>query len=99
MSKLKLKITEQAQSDIKQVIEYISKDNKKAARETALYLYEICRNLAEFPQMGVSRPDFTNKNYRFFTIKNRYIIVYKIDNEFIYIARLLTNWQDICSLL
>ncbi len=61
MNKLKLKITEQAQFDIKQITEYIAKENIKSAREMAVYLYEICGMLAEFPQIGVSRPDFTYK--------------------------------------
>ena len=74
MNKLKLKITEQAKADITSIVEYIAKDNKTAAYATAAYLYSVCQNLVGFPEIGTSRPDFTYKNYRFLTIKKRYIM-------------------------
>lgn len=99
MSKLKLNITDQAKTDIRLITNYIAQDNKSAAKAMSKYLYKICKNLAEFPDMGTIRPDFTYKNFRFFTIKKRYIIAYRIDSNTLFIARVLTAYQDICALL
>ena len=70
MTELKLNITDQAKADIALIEDYISKDNKQAAKSMVLYLYKVCRDLSIFPEMGTVRPDFTYKNYRFLTIKN-----------------------------
>ena len=99
MSKLKLNITEQAKTDITLIMEFISKDNQQAAKSMAMYLYNVCQDLARFPEMGTARPDFTYKNYRFFTIRKRYIIVYRIVGNELFISRVLTAYQDICTLL
>ena len=95
----KFNITEQAKADINLIVEYIAKDNKSAAQAMALYLYKICKDIALFPEIGTSRPDFTYKNYRFYTIKKRYIIAYRVINDEIFISRVLTTYQDICDLL
>ena len=99
MSKLKLIITDRAKADIRLITNFIAKDNKSAARAMSVYLYKICRNLAEFPDMGTVRPDFTYKNFRFFTIKKRYVIVYRVEDSILFISRVLTAYQDICALL
>ena len=99
MSELKLNITEQAKADITLITEFISKDNKQAAKAMAMYLYRICNDLARFPEMGTARPDFTYKNYRFFTIRKRYIIAYRIIGNELIVSRVLTAYQDICALL
>ena len=64
MSKLKLNITEQAKADITLITEFISKDNQQAAKSMAMYLYNVCQDLARFPEIGTARPDFTYKNYK-----------------------------------
>ena len=99
MSKLKLNITNQAKNDITSITDYIAKDNKTAAYALAKYFYEICDNLAQYPDMGKARPDFSYKNYKFFTVKKHYIIAYKIESDCIFISRVLTAYQDICILL
>ena len=65
----------------------------------AMYLYNVCQDLARFPEMGTARPDFTYKNYRFFTIRKRYIIAYRVVGNELFISRVLTAYQDICTLL
>ena len=99
MSKLKLNITDQAKADIRLITNYIAKDNKNAAKAMSKYLYKICKDLAEFPDMGTIRPDFTYKNFRFFVIKKRYVIAYRIENDSLFISRVLTAYQDICAVL
>ena len=99
MSKLKLNITYRAKADIRLITNHIAKDNKSAARAMSVYLYKICRDLAKFPDMGTIRADFTYKDFRFFIIKKRYVIAYKIDGDNLFISRVLTTYQDICALL
>ncbi|MBQ8475572.1 type II toxin-antitoxin system RelE/ParE family toxin [bacterium] len=86
------------QRKISQIVDYIAKDNTTAAKNMAMYLYEICNNLAIFPNIGTTRVDFTSEDLKFFVVKKRYIIVYKIEGEILYISRVLTGYQDICSL-
>ncbi len=99
MNKLNLIITDRAKEDISIITDYIALDNKNAAKAMSVYLYKICSDLALFPNMGIARPDFTYKDFKFFTIKKRYIIAYRIINNDLYISRVLTGYQDICSLL
>lgn len=99
MNKLKLVITDIAKDDIVTIIDYIAKDNITAAKTMAVYLYKICNDLTIFPNVGTPRPDFTNKDLRFFVFKKRYIIAYKVEGGILYIARVLTGYKDIRTLL
>ena len=98
MNKLKLFITEQAYNDIDVISDYIAKDDLVAASKILKLLLKACSNLSNFPELGVARPDFTYKNYRFYIVEKRYIIAYRIKNKCLYISRVLTAYQDICSL-
>ena len=99
MNKLKLEITDNAKEDILKITEYISKYNKKAARDISEYFYKVCSALTEFPQIRTVRTDFTYDNLRFFVIKRHYIIAYSVTQNCIIIVRVLSNYQDICALL
>ncbi|MBR2068345.1 MAG: type II toxin-antitoxin system RelE/ParE family toxin [Candidatus Gastranaerophilales bacterium] len=98
MNKLKLVITDTAKDDITAIVDYIANDNINAAKNTAMYLYKICNDLTIFPNIGITRIDLTNENLKFFVIKKRYIIVYKIEGKILYISRVLSGYQDICFL-
>ena len=70
MNKLKLNITDRAKEDISLITDYIAKDDKQAAKMMSEYLYKICSTLADFPNLGTVRPDFTYKDFRFYVVKN-----------------------------
>ena len=99
MSKLKLNITDRAKEDISLITDYIAKDNKKAAKMLAEYFYRVCSNLADFPHLGTVRSDFSYKDYRFYVVKKRFIIAYRIEGNNLFISRVLSDYQDICYLL
>lgn len=99
MSKLEIIITEQAQADINGIIAYIELDNKKASYEFAKTLKKLFIHLSDFPQMGKKRPEYTNENVLFFTIKWGYSIVYFVEGNNIYILRVLSEYQDYSLLL
>lgn len=97
MNKLKLNITDQAKSDIRLIAKFIAKDNKIAAKNTSTLLYKQCKDLAMYPKLGSLRSDFTYKDFRFSIVKKRYVIAYKVDGNNLYISRVFSVYQDICS--
>ena len=50
--------------------------------------------MSEFPNMGKKRPEYTDEEILFFTIKWGYNIVYYIENDKLYILRVLSEYQD-----
>ena len=99
MNDLNLIITEQAYNEMVLISGFIAKDNVNAAKKHLNLLLKVCRRLTEFPESGIKRPDFTYKDYRFYIVKKRYIIAYRVENNNLYISRVLTAYQDICALL
>lgn len=99
MNNLKLIITEQAYKDLDLISNYVANDNIKAAEKLLNSLLKACRRLTKYPASGIRRPDFTYKNYLFYIVKKRYIIAYRVENNNLYISRVLSNYQNICKLL
>ena len=93
------KIKGKALEDITIIAEHIREDNEKAALKFIQILYNTFEKLAKFPNLGISRKDFTYKDVRFFVVKKHYLIVYNIENNFICILRVLSSYQNICALL
>ena len=99
MNNLNLIITEQAYNDMDLISDFIARDNVKAAEKHLNLLLKACCRLTKFPESGIKRPDFTYKDYRFYIVKKRYVIAYRVENNNLYISRVLTAYQDICALL
>ena len=96
---MKLEIKSKALSDIEIISDYIAKDNNKAARKMITSFEKTFDLICKHPEIGRKRQDFIDKNIRFYVIKKRYLIIYEITVDTIYILRVLTAYQDICSLL
>ena len=94
----KLVVTKQAYQDIDLIIEYIANSNKIAANNVLKVLQKSIYMIVEFPNIGILRPDFTYKNVMFYVVAKRYIIAYQVNNTEILILRVLSAYQDICSL-
>lgn len=99
MNKLKLQIKSKALDDLEKIADYISKYNKKAAYKLLKEFYTSFDTLCSFPNIGCVRKDFTYKNVRFLQVKQNYLVVYNIENETIFVLRILSNYQEICKLL
>lgn len=99
MSKLDLQIKSIALADLENIADFIAKDNKKVALELLKVFYNSFDDLCFFPKMGTKRKDLTNKNVRFLQIKQKYVVVYSLEKDTIFILRVLSNYQEICSLL
>ena len=92
-------ITHAAERDMLEIQEYISADNKRAAKTLMRKFKESFRRLAELPEIGYKKPVWTDMDYRFWNV-GKYIIAYEIqDSKTIIISRVLSSYRDIISLL
>lgn len=100
MNDLELEITSKAYNDIEIISDYIAKDNKIAAQKFIRLFYETFKTLCKYPNLGKLRDDFTYLDVKFYVVKKNYLIVYRIiDNKTLRILRVLTAYQNICSIL
>jgi len=91
-------LTEEAKNDLTEIGDYISLDNSTAARNMMIKFKEIFEKLVLTPKLGHKRKDLTNKNVRFWSLKN-YLIIYQINEDTIIILRILSGYRDITTLL
>lgn len=91
-------LTEEAKNDLIEIGDYISLDNPTAAINMMIKFKEIFENLVLTPKLGHKRKDLTNKNVRFWSLKN-YLIIYQINEDTIIILRILSGYRDIATLL
>jgi len=98
MNSLSLEVTSKASSDIGIILEYIAQENKPAANKLATLFHETFETLCVHPHLGKKREDFTYMDVKFYVVKKKFLIVYRIINgNFLRILRVLTTYQDICS--
>jgi toxin ParE1/3/4 len=94
-------LSEDAYCDIEEMFSYISKDNKKAAKELRTRVYSGIKNLATFPYKypAVQEDDApgAERGYRYMVV-TPYIVFYRVMEERLIIARVLhsrQNWLQI----
>jgi plasmid stabilization system protein ParE len=88
-------VTEQAQQDIENIVVYIAEDNITAALSVENDLYEAFQLLADNPKIGFLRPEWTEKPYRFKTVRKHYIIAYKPEAVPIEIMKVVNGHMDV----
>ncbi len=99
MNDLELEITSKAYHDIEIISDYIAKDNKTAATKFVRLFNNAFKTLCKHPYLGKSRDDFTYLDVKFYVVKKNYLVIYRIiDNKTLRILRVLTTYQDICSI-
>lgn len=100
MNNLELEITGKAYNDIEIISDYIAIDNKNAAIKFVKLFNKTFEMLCKHPYLGKSREDFTYFDVKFYIVKKTYLIIYRIiDNKILRILRVLTTYQDICSIM
>ena len=100
MNSLKLEITGKAYNDIEIISDYIAQDNKNAAIKFVKLFNKTFETLCKHPNLGKIREDFTYLDVKFYIVKKNYLVIYRIiDNKILRILRVLTTYQDICSIL
>ena len=95
MNRLIIRTTEQAETDISEIGKYIAKDNKIAAKNLLLKIRNSFLTLAEYPNIGTNRFEFSGDD----KIQSHYLIVYTIDKDELLILRVLSAYQNICEIL
>jgi toxin ParE1/3/4 len=96
MRKFKISITEAAEQDLTEIIEYISSDNPSAALKLADKIDESIVKLEDFPQIGVIPKNrrLVRRGYRMLIIDN-YLVFYVImDDETVEIRRIISDKRD-----
>lgn len=69
-----------AAQDIYDICEFISVENRAAARRIREEIVEAIRRLVPFPLQGHSRPDLTSRPLRFRSLRD-YLIAYAPDEK------------------
>jgi toxin ParE1/3/4 len=82
----KIIITEPAIEDLREVVEYISKDNTEAAERTGTLLLQKCSRFSEFPSGGRVVPEFGKPHIREVMLPP-YRIIYRISEDKIEVLR------------
>ncbi|MDY4078929.1 MAG: type II toxin-antitoxin system RelE/ParE family toxin [Clostridium sp.] len=98
----KVRMTPIALKDLKEIKSYISEEllSEEAALRTVKQIIESYEKLAEFPLMGkkLSSVIDVDKDYRFI-VAGKYIIFYKVEEEFISIYRILYGRRNYMEIL
>ena len=98
----KVRMTPIALKDLKEIISYIFEEllSEEATLRTVKQIIESYEKLAELPLMGkkLSSVIEVDKDYRFI-ITGKYIIFYKVEEEFISIYRILYGRRNYMEIL
>lgn len=92
-------LTRAAERDMLDIVSYIATDNPAAAQRMKVELFEAFAALAETPGMGHSRPDVTQREVKFWSVRGRYSIVYRERRQDIQILRVAGPGRDVGALL
>jgi toxin ParE1/3/4 len=84
----KVILTPTAREDLREVVEFIARDNRAAAEKFGYTLIEKALSLARFPERGRSVPEFKDEQTREINLRSYRIIYYvdKVHRE-VYVVR------------
>lgn len=86
--------TERARQDLKEIVEYISRDSKAYAQSFALHLREKVGRLEQFPDSGPVVPEDPERSIRQVTVGN-YRVLYRRFMERVAIIAVVHGARDI----
>ncbi len=92
-------LTPEAIQDIEGIWLYIARDNTDAADTLENSIHEACAQMAEFPFMGHTRNDLTDRPVRFWLVKRNYLIVYNPASTPLKVLRVLHGARNAAALL
>ena len=96
---LKLRINPLVVKDLKEIRNHIAEDNPQKAVEVVEEIYGKFENVQLFPRMGadLSKRVHFRTNYKY-VVWNDYVIIYRADEEFVEIYRVINRYQDITKI-
>lgn len=95
MSDFRIIVTPSAEKDITDIFDYIAKDNKSKAIEMIDKFENKFQTLAMFPKSGFRKSCFVKRNVRECVVAKHYQIIYSVENDVVFILRVLTGYQDV----
>ncbi|MDZ4850123.1 MAG: type II toxin-antitoxin system RelE/ParE family toxin [Pirellulaceae bacterium] len=87
-------LSDEAETDIAGISEYIAKRNVAAAIKMLDLIQEACQTLAENPGLGEVRKGFGVPNCRSFTV-SRYVVFFRPNGNGVDLARILDASRDL----
>lgn len=93
----KVVITAAAEQDLEDIGDFIAEDNPRKAAETVLRIVRKIEQLDTFPERHQVQEHLPGA-HRFLIVGN-YLAVYRIDEEHVYIVRVVQGARDMTELL
>ena len=96
---MKLRINPLVAVDLKNIKKYIAEDNANAAQETVQEIYSHFESLQQFPNIGanLSKRVSFKTDYKY-VICGNYVVLYKLETEYVEIYRVVNRFQDITKI-
>jgi len=89
---MRLRWTTRAAQDLYKITQHIRRDNPTAARDVAKTIYDGCASLRSFPHRGRKGRKEGTRELIFHGLP--YIVVYRVKNENVEVARIYHGAQD-----
>lgn len=85
--------------DLKNIKEYIAEDNEEMAVKTVQEIYTIIENIQQFLYRGadLSKRVSFRTDYKY-AICGNYVVLYKIEKEYVEIYRVVNRYQGITKI-
>jgi plasmid stabilization system protein ParE len=89
--------SQEARDDIQEIWVWIAGENSAAADELEADIYAACEMLANNPGLGHRRPDLTDEQVYFWTVRKSYLVIYVPGTKPLEIVRILHGARDVSS--
>ena len=94
----KLIWTEKAVDDLSELADYVAISDRNAAKQLVQKVLSSIKRLEQHPESGRRLPELPQQNYReVITPPSR--IIYRVDNENIYVVRVIRQERDLRRLM
>ena len=90
---MKLRFRAEAQRDLREIGDFIARDNREAARRFVRFLRAKCRILAADPYIGRERPELS-AGLRSYPVQ-RHVIFYRVLGDAVEIVNIIHGSRDI----
>jgi plasmid stabilization system protein ParE len=91
-------LTPAAEDDIREILNYIERDNPSAVIRVSEELRDAMRLIAERPGIGLTRTDLAREPVRFWPVFS-YLVIYRPETKPLEIVRVLRGKRDVRRLL
>jgi addiction module RelE/StbE family toxin len=101
MKKYNVSITQNAENDLNEIIEYISQNNPQTALKILEKLQTKMKTLDRFPYRGGYVPELLEKNIKDYRqiLETPWKIIYKVENETVNILTIIDSRRNVQDIL